>query len=99
MIAQLLILYLLDYPKNICIDEPFEQNDKKFWIFEDKKYKIIIVKRDKDFYLRTIIFFIDFIFYICEGIVLAQLQRIKGNKCLIITIQISKYFSIEIIII
>ena len=37
MIAQLLILYLLDYPKNICIDEPFEQNDKKFWIFEDKK--------------------------------------------------------------
>ena len=98
-LAQILILYLLDYPKNICIDEPCEQNDKKFWIFADKKYKKIIVKRDKDLYLRTIIFFIDFILYISEGIVLAKLQRIKCNKCLIITIQILKYYAIAIVII
>ena len=97
MLVQLLILYLLVYPKNICIDKPFEQNDEKFWTFMGKKYKVIIVKRYKDLYLRTFIFIIDCIFYIREGIVLLNLQRIKANKCLIIIIQILKYFAIAII--
>lgn len=39
MLAQLLVLHLLDYPKIICIDEPFEQNDKKFLFFRIKNTK------------------------------------------------------------
>ena len=30
MLVQLLLLYLLAYPKNICIAKPFEKNDKNF---------------------------------------------------------------------
>ena len=97
MSVQLLLLYLLAYPKNICIAKPFEKNDKKFWTFMDKKYKVIIVKRDRDLYLRTIIFFL--IFFSIYVKVLFNLQRIKANKCLIIIIQISKYFAIAVLII
>ena len=93
ILGQLVILYLLKYPKKICIDKPFDKEDKTYWTFNDENYKIIIVKRDKEFYCRTIIFIIDFIFYFCEGFVLARLQRIKGHKCSIISLQILKFFA------
>ena len=97
MMAQLLILYLLVYPKNICTDIPFEQKDKDSWTFNGEKYKVITVIRDRDWYLRTLIFFIDFIFYICEAVVLKNLQRIKADKFLIISFQISKFIVFAII--
>ena len=57
MMAQLLILYLLVYPKDICTDIPIEQNDKNFWTFNNEKYKVITVKRDRDFVFENNNFF------------------------------------------
>ena len=92
MVTQLILAYLLTYPRNICIDEPFDKDkDKEYWIYMDNKFEVITVKMDKEFYLRIIIFLFDLVFFLCEGLVIVKLERIKANKCSIMSISCAKY--------
>ena len=95
-----LSLYYL-YPKYYCVNEEVSEEDNIFWLFDKKKYKVKKVQRsgDKTFYLRLIYFILyDFIFFFLEVYIIANMQRIKSNKYLILIFQLFKFILCGIII-
>ena len=97
MIPQIIIILRLLYPKHICIEEAINEGDKKFWGFDDKFYKVIDIENYGEIILRALIFIIDVIFLIYEFYILKNLERIKANVCLIITLQLTKLICLVII--
>jgi len=93
IIAGLYITFSLDYPKSVCIKVPFDtKKDKTYWIYNDKKYKVNIIERDREWYLRLVYFiFFDLIYLLIEFCFLLTLQRAKFYKSMIIFYQILKY--------
>jgi hypothetical protein len=99
LIVQIFILYLLTYPEYICVNEPINNYDEMFWIDKNESYKVIKVKRNKEFYFRMLSILCDFFFIINEGCVLYNLQRMKANVCLVLFFQILKYLINTVVII
>ena len=98
VLLQLLILYY-NYPKHFCVNELIEDNNTHmFWIYDNKKYKVKMVLRDRLFYLKTISFLLDLPLIIAECYVLYKLQRIKVSLINILFFQFFR-FSIYAIII
>ena len=49
----------LDYPKNVCAKIQLdEKEDKPFWIYNGKKYKVYKIKRDLEWHLRLLYFLV-----------------------------------------
>ena len=98
LISQILITFLFMYPKYLCIEQKIDEVDEIFWINNNEKCKVIELKKDRTFYLKILIYFLDIIFTLVELSVLVNLQKIKSNKCLIIILQGFKFLIFEIII-
>ena len=89
------------YPKVYCIDERIDLrnklnvtnviNNEAFWIFDNTKYKVKIVKEDRQKNLRIISAICDAISILCELFVLYRLERIYFDKCYIVSFQLIKY--------
>jgi hypothetical protein len=92
LILHFLIIYLLTYPQYNCVDKPIDNKDKMFWIYNNKKYKVITEKRNKEWYLRILSAIYDCSLMISEGCVLWNLRRLKVKTSIILFIQIGKYF-------
>jgi len=89
-----LLTILLDYPKNVCAKILLdEKEDKPFWIYKGKKYKVYTIERDLEWYLRLLYFLLfDLAYALCELSFLFTLKRVKTTKSFIILFQILKYF-------
>lgn len=99
IISQFYIEFFIIYPKYYCLDNQTNSENEAFWIFDGRKYKIKKIEEDRQKYLRLLNFIFDIILIIFETIVLYRLQRIKINKCSVITFQLIKYIvSLEIIL-
>jgi hypothetical protein len=99
ILSHFLIIYRMNYPVYICVDKPIDNTDKMFWIYNNIQYKVITEKINKQWYLRMISAIYDCSFMISEGCVLWNLRRMKANACLILTIQILKYFNNGLLIV
>ena len=99
LIEQIIITAKFYYPKYICTEEPFDERDKKYWVWLDKKLKVIELKTFRELPLRALIYGADAIFIIFEFFVLINLQRIKAGLYYIILIRLTKFICMVIIIV
>lgn len=95
LIFQILILFLIKYPKNLCIENEIEETDNKFWFYEDKKCKVKVIKHDIYLYLEIMNYILDAFFLVCELLFLLKLERKTMKKYLIICCQLVKYLISE----
>ena len=93
----LILIYFL-YPKYKCTDEPFEEQDKNYWILDDEKYKVKLIYTDFLYYLRILDFIINFSMIFFEIYILYYLRRIKANKYYIIIYQLIRFILFGIIL-
>ena len=93
----LILIYFL-YPKYKCTDEPFEEQDKNYWILDDEKYKVKLIYTDFLYYLRILDFIINFSMILFEIYILYYLRRIKANKYYIIIYQLIRFILFGIIL-
>ena len=63
IIAQFVIIILFVYPKHRCIDESFDGKDKVFRPYQDKKFKVVAIKRDNVLFLRIVNLLFDLFFF------------------------------------
>ena len=95
LIFQFYMELFVMYPKVYCIDERIDLrnviNNEEFWIFDNTKYKVKIVKEDRQKNLRIISAICDAISISCEIFVLYNLERIYFDKCYIVSFQLIKY--------
>ena len=99
LIEQIIITIRFYYPKYICTEEPFDERDKKFWVWHDQKLNVIELETSRELSLRSLIFTADAMFIICEFFVLKNLQRIKMSLFYVILAQLTKFICILIIIV
>ena len=99
MIPQFIFTIRFFNPKYICTKESIGKKDKKFWVSDDKHYKVTELEKYREFPLRLIIFAVDAIFTICKFFVLKNLERIKADVCYVISAQLIKFICIVIIIV
>ena len=97
-LACFLILIYFIYPKYKCTDEPFEEQDKNYWILDDEKYKVKLIYTDFLYYLRILDFIINFSMIFFEIYILYYLRRIKANKYYIIIYQLIRFILFGIIL-
>ena len=97
-LACFLILIYFFYPKYKCTDEPFEEQDKNYWILDDEKYKVKLIYTDFLYYLRILDFIINFSMILFEIYILYYLRRIKANKYYIIIYQLIRFILFGIIL-
>ena len=97
-LACFLILIYFFYPKYKCTDEPFEEQDKNYWILDDEKYKVKLIYTDFLYYLRILDFIINFSMIFFEIYILYYLRRIKANKYYIIIYQLIRFILFGIIL-
>ena len=97
-LACFLILIYFFYPKYKCTDEPFEEQDKNYWILDDEKYKVKLIYTDYLYYLRILDFIINFSMILFEIYILYYLRRIKANKYYIIIYQLIRFILFRIIL-
>ena len=93
----LILIYFL-YPKYKCTDEPFEEQDKNYWILDHEKYKVKLIYTDFLYYLRILDFIINFSMILFEIYILYYLRRIKANKYYIIIYQLIRFILFGIIL-
>ena len=96
-LACFLILIYFCYPKYKCTDEPFEEQDKNYWILDGEKYKVKLIYTDYLYYLRILDFIINFSMIFFEIYILYYLRRIKANKYYIIIYQLIRFILFGII--
>jgi len=97
-LACFLMLIYFFYPKYKCTDEPFEEQDKNYWILDDEKYKVKLIYTDFLYYLRILDFIINFSMILFEIYILYYLRRIKANKYYIIIYQLIRFILFGIIL-
>ena len=99
MIPQFIIILTLTYPKYICTEESINNGEQKFWISGNKHYKVTELEKYREIPLRFLIFIVDAIFTIYKFFALKNLERIKANICLIISMQLTKFICYTIILV